>query len=88
MKPFKILSGLHHWQEVYTDWLRCLPRVKSQVFRVSLVTIVKQEIVDDQPQKITAVSKDVSTRVDLIVCTGGNSVDPDDWTPLAITDRC
>ncbi|MGH2220893.1 molybdopterin-binding protein, partial [Enterococcus faecalis] len=41
--------------------------------------------VDDQPQKFTfATKKMLAQALDLIVCTGGMSVHPDDLTPLAI----
>ena len=59
--------------------------LKAKFSAYPLVTIVKQEIVDDQPQKITvAIKKMLAQGLDLIVCTGGMSVDPDDLTPLAI----
>ncbi|MDK6621371.1 molybdopterin-binding protein, partial [Streptococcus agalactiae] len=61
------------------------PVLKAKFSAYPLVTIVKQEIVDDQPQKITvAIKKMLAQGFDLIVCTGGMSVDPDDLTPLAI----
>lgn len=47
--------------------------------------IEKHVILDDDHEKITQAIKDMlSSGVDMVVCTGGMSVDPDDKTPLAI----
>ena len=49
------------------------------------VDIVGKEISDDQPERITeCIQKLLGQGADLILCTGGMSVDPDDRTPLAI----
>jgi molybdenum cofactor synthesis domain-containing protein len=49
------------------------------------VKILGQEIVDDNLQNITrAINKFLEEGADMIVCTGGMSVDPDDLTPNAI----
>ena len=58
--------------------------LKAKFSAYPLVTIVKQEIVDDQPQNYCCDQKMLAQGLDLIVCTGGMSVDPDDLTPLAI----
>lgn len=43
------------------------------------------KIVDDDFEKITQIIKDMfQSGVDMVICTGGMSVDPDDRTPLAI----
>jgi len=43
------------------------------------------EIIDDDHEKITAAIKSMlDGRVEMVFCTGGMSVDPDDRTPLAI----
>lgn len=43
------------------------------------------EILDDNHERITAaIEKMLLAGVDLVICTGGMSVDPDDKTPLAI----
>ena len=43
------------------------------------------EILDDDPAAITAAINDMLAKgVDMVLCTGGMSVDPDDRTPLAI----
>ena len=47
--------------------------------------IIGQTILNDDPKKITAAILDYRKQgADLIVCTGGMSVDPDDTTPGAI----
>lgn len=49
--------------------------------------IIGHEISDDKPEMIReAVMKLLSAGADLIMCTGGMSVDPDDRTPAAIRD--
>ncbi len=48
--------------------------------------IVSHQICDDNPDKVTAAILDAinNLHADLVICTGGMSVDPDDKTPLAI----
>ena len=47
--------------------------------------VIGQTILNDDPDKITAAIKDyIAQGADMVVCTGGMSVDPDDTTPLAI----
>jgi molybdenum cofactor synthesis domain-containing protein len=42
-------------------------------------------ILDDNPEKITAeILRMIDKGMDMVICTGGMSVDPDDKTPLAI----
>lgn len=49
------------------------------------VEVLYQEILSDDTEKITAaIEKAVADGADLITCTGGMSVDPDDTTPSAI----
>lgn len=49
------------------------------------VEIIGHEVSDDKHERITGcISKLLSEGADLILCTGGMSVDPDDRTPLAI----
>lgn len=50
-------------------------------------TIVEQKFLPDHKEKITsAIKKFTDNGVDLILCTGGMSVDPDDVTPTAIKE--
>lgn len=47
--------------------------------------VTEHVILDDQHEKITAAINEMLEKgVDLVLCTGGMSVDPDDKTPLAI----
>ena len=47
--------------------------------------MVEHVILDDNHEKITAAIKEMLSKgVDMVLCTGGMSVDPDDRTPLAI----
>lgn len=50
------------------------------------VEVMHQEILDDEPTAITAAIRRAIDElgVELVLCTGGMSVDPDDRTPLAI----
>ena len=49
------------------------------------VEVLGQTIINDEKDKITGIIKDyIAQGADLIVCTGGMSVDPDDTTPSAI----
>ena len=53
------------------------------------VTEVKQIQCNDDHEMITeAIQTLIEDGSDLIVCTGGMSVDPDDRTPLAIKNAC
>ncbi len=47
--------------------------------------VISQQIVNDDTQRITeAIHKAIAEGAELIACTGGMSVDPDDTTPTAI----
>ena len=50
------------------------------------VDVIHKEILDDAPEQITAaIKKAIEEKgAELVLCTGGMSVDPDDQTPLAI----
>ncbi|MCE5219895.1 MAG: molybdopterin-binding protein [Clostridium sp.] len=49
------------------------------------VIILGQEIIDDNLENITnAINQFLNKGADMIICTGGMSVDPDDLTPSAI----
>ena len=50
------------------------------------VEVIHKEILDDAPEQITAAIKRAIEEkgAELVLCTGGMSVDPDDQTPLAI----
>lgn len=50
------------------------------------VKVIHKEILDDAPEQITAAIRSAIEEkgAELVLCTGGMSVDPDDQTPLAI----
>lgn len=49
--------------------------------------VVKQVILPDDKERITEeIVKAIEEQVDMVICTGGMSVDPDDVTPTAIKD--
>ena len=49
------------------------------------IEVCMHMIVDDKPEQITeAIRTMKEAKVDMILCTGGMSVDPDDVTPLSI----
>lgn len=49
--------------------------------------VIKQVILPDEKERITEeILKAIDEKVDMIMCTGGMSVDPDDVTPTAIKD--
>ena len=49
------------------------------------VEVVFHKLCPDDPDMVThAISEALDTHVDMVICTGGMSVDPDDKTPLAI----
>lgn len=49
------------------------------------VEILGQKILDDNPLEITrAIEGFIESGADMVICTGGMSVDPDDTTPTAI----
>ena len=50
------------------------------------VEVIHKEILDDAPEQITASIRSAIEEkgAELVLCTGGMSVDPDDQTPLAI----
>lgn len=51
------------------------------------VEVLGQKIISDNPEDITTGIKDfIQMGADMVVCTGGMSVDPDDTTPSAIKD--
>lgn len=51
------------------------------------VEVLSQTILDDKKEKITeAILKAIEEGAELVLCTGGMSVDPDDTTPGAIKD--
>ena len=48
------------------------------------IEVTKHTVTDDKPENITRAINEARPGADLILCTGGMSVDPDDNTPAAI----
>ena len=64
------------------------PVVKSKIEAYGS-NVTGHEITDDDPGHIeSAIRKLLDAGCDMILCTGGMSVDPDDRTPLAIRNVC
>lgn len=61
------------------------PVVKGKLAQYPLCTVSFHKIVNDDPNLITAAIEEMLLAgADIVFCTGGMSVDPDDRTPLAI----
>lgn len=72
--------------EVYKGLIKdtFTPVIKNKLAEFD-AKIVEHTIVDDDLNKIIETIKDFKNKkVDMIICTGGMSVDPDDLTPTAI----
>ncbi|MFV0465514.1 MAG: molybdopterin-binding protein [Lachnospiraceae bacterium] len=81
-KAYIITTG----SEVYSGRIRDAfgPALSRKLAEYN-VQLLGQKILDDDPEEITmAIHTAVSQGADLILCTGGMSVDPDDTTPAAI----
>lgn len=74
--------------EVYNGRIKdaFLPVIKSKLGYYGS-EVIKQVILPDSKEKIIEEIKNgLNENVDMIVCTGGMSVDPDDVTPTAIKE--
>jgi molybdenum cofactor synthesis domain-containing protein len=88
VKPFskKEFAVITTGNEVYHKRIvdTFTPVVKEKVEQFG-GTMTYHKILDDNPQKVTqACMEAIEAGVQLVLCTGGMSVDPDDRTPLAI----
>jgi molybdenum cofactor synthesis domain-containing protein len=60
------------------------PVIQEKLFEYGCEMIAR-EIIDDDCDKITVIIQDMLDKgIEMVFCTGGMSVDPDDKTPLAI----
>lgn len=87
IKPKKCLV-ITTGNEVYNGRIKdaFLPVIKSKL-RYYGSEVTKQVILPDSKERIIEEIKNgVSDNVDMIICTGGMSVDPDDVTPTAIKE--
>lgn len=89
IKPFKektaaiIITGNEVFHKRVKDEFGPVIRKKFEEYPVQ---IVSQQILGDDPDAIKqAILDNVEMGVDMVLCTGGMSVDPDDTTPTAIT---
>ncbi|EOL46390.1 molybdopterin-binding protein [Enterococcus caccae] len=87
--PFKpvtigiVTTGSEVFNGLITDSFT--PVVKDKLSDYPTVSIKFHEVVNDDPVLITkAIEKMLAAGADIVFCTGGMSVDPDDRTPLAI----
>ncbi|KIR02026.1 Molybdopterin biosynthesis protein MoeA [Lachnospiraceae bacterium TWA4] len=72
--------------EVYTGRIKDAfgPVIRDKMAEYG-TEVIGQVILDDKPEMITQAIKDfIDKGADMVVCTGGMSVDPDDTTPSAI----
>lgn len=77
-------------REVYEGRIKdaSLPRMEGKVASFS-GTLMGQELAPDDQGIISAsISKFLEKGADLVICTGGMSVDVDDLTPAAIRETC
>lgn len=74
--------------EVYSGRIKdaFLPVIKSKLAYYGS-EVIRQEILPDSKERIIEeIKKGLDEKVDMIICTGGMSVDPDDVTPTAIKE--
>ena len=88
LKPFRprkygvVTTGSEVFHGRITD--KCTPVIEQKLTAYGC-EMVAHEICDDDDKGITAaINKMLADGVEMVVCTGGMSVDPDDRTPLAI----
>ena len=87
IKPKKALL-ITTGNEVYKGRIKdaFLPVIKSKLGYFGS-EIIRQVILPDEKERIIEeIKKAIEENVDLIICTGGMSVDPDDVTPTAIKE--
>ena len=81
-KAALIVTGSEVYHGRIPDTGSAIVRKKIEAYAPESVETV---LVDDNPANITARIQEMLERgVELVICTGGMSVDPDDKTPLAI----
>jgi len=88
LKPFKqkkfgvVTTGNEVFKGIIKDTFT--PVIEEKLAEYGC-TMVAHEICDDNDEKITAaIKKMLDDGCEMVFCTGGMSVDPDDLTPLAI----
>lgn len=62
------------------------PVVEEKLLKFGIETIFHVLVEDEQEKEVAAIKEARASGADIIICTGGMSVDPDDRTPAAIRD--
>ncbi len=62
------------------------PVVEKKLLKFGIETIFHVLVEDEQEKEVAAIKEARACSADIIICTGGMSVDPDDRTPAAIRD--
>lgn len=62
------------------------PVVQGKLADYGISVIYHEIVADCTEDEVAAIARAKASRADLIICTGGMSVDPDDRTPAAIRD--
>lgn len=85
LHPFKV-GIITTGNEVYHKRIKdtFTPVIKEKLATYGLTTCFHQVVPDDVDEIKKAIVNGLESGVELIVCTGGMSVDPDDVTPTAI----
>jgi len=84
LKAGVVVTGNEVFHGRITDQFTPVIEKKLAAFGVSLV---ERRVSDDQTEHIVrAIGEVRAAGVDIVICTGGMSVDPDDRTPAAIRD--
>lgn len=79
-----LVTGNEVEQGRITD--RFSPVVRDKLAAYGIQTMAVTQVGDDAPRTAAAIRQAVADGAELVVCTGGMSVDPDDKTPLAIRE--
>lgn len=87
IKPKKCLL-ITTGNEVYKGRIKdaFLPVIKQKLGYYGSEVIRQEILPDDKDRIIEEIKKGIDEKVDMIICTGGMSVDPDDVTPTAIKE--
>lgn len=90
LTPFKLKKAgiVTTGNEVYTGKIKdtFTPVVEEKLNRYGIEVVAHEYSNDDKEVTIAAINALREKGVDMVVCTGGMSVDPDDRTPAAIRD--
>ena len=88
IKPFimKTMAIVTTGSEVATGRIKdaFMPIIEERTAPYGIKKIAHEIVIDDTQAIVEAIAKVKSTNPDIIFCTGGMSVDPDDLTPGAI----